>query len=492
MSIGRQRGLQALAANNHLFQTEVLLVSSTIAGDVTALRAALAGSLITPESSDYDEFRRVWNGDKNGHPAMIVCCESDADVAAAITFARDDGLEIAVRGGGHSFAGLSTVDDGLVIDLRRMNSVQVDPAARRARVGGGALLSDMDAATQAHGLATPAGMISHTGVAGLTLGGGVGWLTRKAGLSLDNLVSVRVVTADGRVLRAATDENPDLFWAIRGGGGNFGVVTEFEFQLHEVGPTIQFAMLFYGQDKAAEMFRLGRELLDELPRQFTLQMGAVNAPAAPFVPEQYHHQPGFVLLLADLSTEDTGAEAHARLVERIRQQLPPLFDMVTPMPFVELQQLNDEATAWGRHSYEKGSNLEELTDDVISVLVTQALLRTSPFAGMLILPMDGAYCDTSDADTAFGGARKPHFAVFLVSHCQGPEHLPADRDWVRAFWQALQPYSIGIGSYVNAMSEVEDDRVRATYSGKYPRLARIKAEYDPQNLFHRNLNILPA
>ena len=467
-------------------------MASTLAGDINALRAALSGQLITPESPDYDEFRRVWNGDKDGHPAVIVVCESDADVAAAISFALETGLEIAVRGGGHSLVGLSTVDDGLVIDLRRMNGVQVDPTARRARVGGGALLSDLDAATQAHGLAAPAGTISHTGIGGLTLGGGVGWLTREAGLSLDNLVSARVVTADGRVLRAADDENPDLFWAIRGGGGNFGVVTEFEFRLHEVGPTIQFAMLFYGQDQAAEMFRLGRALLDGLPRQFRLLTGAVNAPAAPFVPEQYHHRPFFVLLLADLSPERAGADAHARLVEQIRKQLPPLFDNVTPMPFVELQQLSDEATAWGLHCYEKSSYIEDLTDEVISVLVTQASLHTSPLSQMLIMPLDGAYCDVADVDTAFGGARKPHFAAFITGVAEGPEVLATDREWVRAFWQALQPYSIGIGSYVNAMSELEDGRVRATYGDKYARLARIKAEYDPQNLFHRNFNIPPA
>jgi FAD/FMN-containing dehydrogenase len=467
-------------------------MASTLAGDISALRAALSGHLIVPESPDYDEFRRVWNGDKDGHPAVIVLCESDADVAAAISFARDSGLEIAVRGGGHSLVGFSTVDDGLVVDLRRMNGVQVDPEARRARVGGGALLSDLDAATQAHGLATPAGTVSHTGVGGLTLGGGIGWLTRKAGLSLDNVVSARVVTADGQVRRVGHDENPDLFWAIRGGGGNFGVVTEFEFRLHEVGPTIQFAMLFYGQDQAAEMFRLGRALLDGLPRQFTLLIGAVNAPAAPSVPEQYHHQPGFVLMLADLSPEDAGADAHARLVEQIKQQLPPLFDVITPMPFVELQQQSDEVAAWGRRYYEKSSYIEDLTDEVISVLVTQAPLRTSPVSQVLIFWLDGAYCDAADADTAFGGARKPHFGVFLGRFAEGPELMAADRDWVRAFWEAMQPYSMGIASYVNAMSEFEDDRVRATYGDKYARLARIKAEYDPQNLFHRNFNILPG
>jgi FAD/FMN-containing dehydrogenase len=467
-------------------------MSRTLAYGVDTLRGALAGQLVTPESSDYDDVRRVWNADADGHPAVIVRCESDADVAAAIGFAREAGLEIAVRGGGHSLAGMSTVDDGLVIDLSRMNSVQVDPAARRVKVGGGALLSDMDAATQKHGLAAPAGMISHTGVAGLTLGGGLGWLTRRAGLSIDNLESVRLVTAAGQVVRAAADENPDLFWAVRGGGGNFGVVTQFEFRLHEVGPNIRFAMFFYGHDQAAEMFRLGREVLADLPRQFTLLMAATTAPAAPFVPEQFHNQRGYAILLADVSPEKQGAEAHEQLVARIRQQLPPLFDSVGPMPFVELQKLSDERTAWGHYCYEKSANFAELSDEVIEILVAQAPLRTSPLSMFLMVRLDGAYSDVADGDTAFGGTRTSQFGVFMTGVSLEQEQMATDRDWVRSCWQAVQPYAIGIGSYVNAMSELEDDRVRAAYGEKYPRLARIKAEYDPQNVFHRNQNILPG
>jgi FAD/FMN-containing dehydrogenase len=467
-------------------------MASTLAGGADTLRAALTGQLVTPESSDYDDVRRVWNADTDGHPAVIVRCESDADVVAAIGFARDAGLEIAVRGGGHSIAGLSTVDDGLVIDLSRMNGVHVDPAARRVKVGGGALLSDMDAAAQEYGLAAPAGMISHTGVAGLTLGGGLGWLTRRAGLSIDNLESVRLVTASGQVVRAAADENPDLFWAVRGGGGNFGVVTQFEFRLHEVGPNIRFAMLFYGQEQAADMFRLGREVLADLPPQFTLLMAATNAPAAPFVPEQFHNQRGYAILLADLSPEKLGAEAHDQVVARIREALPPLFDSVGPMPFVELQKLSDERTAWGQYCYEKSANVTELSDEVIEILVAQAPLRSSPLSMFLTVRLDGAYSDVRDGDTAFGGTRTPQFGVFITGAALEHELMAADRDWVRSCWQALQPHAIGIGSYVNAMSEFEDDRVRAAYGDNYHRLARIKTEYDPQNVFHRNLNILPG
>jgi hypothetical protein len=270
------------------------------------------------------------------------------------------------------------------------------------------------------------------------------------------------------------------------------VVTQFEFRLHEVGPSIRFAMLFYGQEQAAAMFRLGREVLAELPRQFTMLMAATNAPAAPFVPEQFHNQRGYAILLADVSPEEQGAEAHEQVVARIRQQLPPLFDSVGPMPFVDLQKLSDETMAWGQYSYEKSANFSELSDDVIEILVAQAPLRSSPLSMFLIVRLDGAYSDVADGDTAFGGSRAPQFGVFISGVSLEQQEMVTDREWVRSCWQALQPHAIGIGSYVNAMSEFEDDRVRAAYGDKYVRLARIKAEYDPQNVFHRNLNILPA
>jgi len=242
------------------------LMTQTVSGDIEALRAAMSGPVIGPVDPDYDEARKVWNADIDRRPVVIARCASPADVKTAIAFATEQGLEIAVRSGAHSMSGASVVDDGLVIDLSQLRQVTVDPGTKRARVGGGALLADLDAATQAHGLAVPAGLISHTGVAGLTLGGGMGWLTRQAGLSIDNLVSAQVVTADGRILRAAEDENSDLFWAIRGGGGNFGVVTEFEFRLHEVGPIVQLGLLFWGLEQGPEVLRLAREVIPTLPR----------------------------------------------------------------------------------------------------------------------------------------------------------------------------------------------------------------------------------
>jgi FAD/FMN-containing dehydrogenase len=421
---------------------------------------------------------------------VIAQCVSAEDVRAAILFAVRNGLEIAVRGGAHSMSGASTVDDGLMIDLSAMNRVTIDPEAKRARVGGGAKLGELDAAAQAHGLATPAGMVSHTGVAGLTLGGGMGWLSRQFGLSLDNVMSVQIVTADGRILRAAADENPDLFWAVRGGGGNFGVVTEFEFQLHEVGPMVRFGMMFWGLDQGVEVLTTARELIPTLPRDVNLVIGGVNAPPAPFVPEQHHYQPGFALMLVGFGAP----EHHDEALAAIRRLAPePLFEFATPMPYTALQQLIDEPNDWGKYCYDKGSYLDELTDDAIAVIAEHVALKTSPLSNTLFYRLDGAFCEVGDDDTAFSGLRAPQYAIFIIAVCPVPEMLPAERDWVRSFWDALQPHTLGIGSYVNAMSENDFDRVKAGYGDtKYERLARIKAEYDPGNVFHRNANIMPA
>ena len=272
-------------------------MTQTATEGIGDLRAVMEGPVIMPGDPGFDDGRRVWNGGIDRRPAVIARCTSAADVAAALGYAREHGLEVAVRGGAHNPAGTAVCDGGLMIDLSLLNHVAVDPGARRARVGGGALLADLDAATVAHGLAVPAGVVSHTGVGGLTLGGGMGWLTRKFGLSIDNLVSAEVVTADGRVLRASAGEHPDLFWAIRGGGGNFGVVTSFEFALHEVDPMVQFGLFFWPLDQGARALRLAREITAAMPPQINAVVGAVNAPPAPFVPEQYHFAPGYVLLL---------------------------------------------------------------------------------------------------------------------------------------------------------------------------------------------------
>jgi FAD/FMN-containing dehydrogenase len=377
-----------------------------------------------------------------------------------------------------------------MIDLSLLSAVTVDPETRRARVGGGALLADMDAATQAYGLAVPTGLVSHTGVGGLTLGGGMGWLTRKFGLTIDNLLSAEIVTADGQVQRATPDQHPDLFWAIRGGGGNFGVVTSFELQLHEVDPLVQFGLFFWSLDQGPEALRLAREITASMPPDINAVVGAVNAPPAPFVPEQHHFAPGYVLLLTGFD----GAPEHAQLADQIRESLPPLFDLVTPMPYVELQKLLDEANAWGLYCYEKGTYVEDLSDEVIDVVTSYVPQKNSPMSILLFYRLDGAYCRASDEETAFSGGRSPRYGTFIVAVAPDAGLLAADRGWVRDAWEALRPHAIGSGDgYINGTAELGGDRVRGSYgAAKYERLARIKGEHDPDNLFHLNANIRPA
>ena len=451
-------------------------------------RPGFDGEVLLPHDAGYDEARSVWNGDIDRRPALIARCGAPAQVAQAIALARHEGLELSVRGGGHNFGGSAVCDDGVMIDLSPMNDVTVDAAARRARCGGGATWADLDGATQAHGLGVTGGFISHTGVGGLTLGGGMGWLTRMAGLSCDNLVSAEVVVADGRVLRASVEENEDLFWAIRGGGGNFGVVTEFEFALHEVGPLAQLGLFFWPAEQGVEALRHSRSVVAGLPAGVGALIAGLSAPPAPFVPEQHHFAPGFALLVASWGSP----EAHAELVAPVRDALPPLFELVTPIPYTELQKMFDEGNAWGMHAYEKALYLDELSDEVIDIFAEQLPRKASPLSFVPVFPLDGAYQQVGDDDTAFGGSRSARFVFNIAALCPVPDLLPADRAWVRSFWEALRPHASGSGSYVNFMTDVEEDRVRAAYGpAKYERLARIKGDYDPDNVFRNNANIKP-
>ena len=450
---------------------EETLMTQTIDGALHRLREILDGQVIEPADPDYDQARKLWNADIDRHPAVIARCTGATDVAAAIGFAREHGLEIAVRGGAHSMSGASSVDGGLVVDLSLLREVSVDPQTRRARVGGGALLSDLDAATAPHGLAVPAGLISHTGVGGLTLGGGMGWLTRRAGLTVDSLASAQVVLADGRIVRTSSDQHPDLFWAIRGGGGNFGVVTEFEFHLHDLDPTVQFGMFFWGLDQGRDVLRLARDLIAGMSPEVNIVIAGLNAPPAPFVPEQHHFQPGYALLLTGFD----GTPHHAALADRIRAELPPLFDMVTPMPYVALQQMIDGANGWGQFNYEKSAYLPELTDSVIDVITEHLPAKNSPLSVVLFYRLDEAYCAVADDDTAFGGTRTPRYAAFIVAITPDQATLAADRAWVRTLFDALQPASRDTGTYINAMTEYDEHRVRTTYGpGKYARLAPVR------------------
>ena len=464
-------------------------MTQMVGGHTTDLRTRMAGPVFGPGDEGYDAARRLWNSAIDGRPAVIARCHSSADVAAAVTYAVANRLEVAVRGGGHSVSGMSTVDGGLVVDLSEMDGVVVDPVAQRARVGGGALLGALDAAAQEYGLATPAGAVSHTGVGGLTLGGGMGWLTRKFGLSIDNLESVEIVTADGQVRRASADEHPDLFWAVRGGGGNFGVVTEFEFRLHPVDPTVQVGLLFWRLDQGREVLELARGVIASLDPELNVILGALNAPPEPFVPEQYQMQPGWAMVVVGFGADG----AHADLLERLRRTLPPLWEFVSPMPYVALQQLFDESNGWGQYNYERSTYLADLSDEVIEAFVERVPAKTSPLSHVLFYRLDGAYCAPGEDDNAFGGERTPRYAAFLLAVAATPEMLDADRAWVRTLSDALAPHAVLRGTYVNGLAEADADRVRAAYGdAKYQRLAQVKNTYDPDNVFHRNANIAPA
>ncbi len=463
---------------------------TAVAGQgLDGLRSRFSGRVITAADGDYYQARSVWNGAIDAHPAVIARCAGAGDVAAAVGFAQDAGLEVSVRGGGHNFGGAAVGDGGLTIDLSTMCEVMVDPDARTARVGGGATLAQLDAATQAHGLATTGGTVSHTGIGGLTLGGGFGWLTHQFGLSCDNLLSAEVVTATGEVLRASAAQHPDLFWALRGGGGNFGVVTEFEFQLHPVGPLAQLGLFFWDLEDGEAALALAQQVTADLPPRMGALIAGLNAPPAPFVPGQHHFRPGYALIVAAF-----GADAeHARLADQIRSALPPLFEFITPIPYIGLQQILDEAAPWGILEYEKSLYLDALSPGVISIIAAQMRRKQSPMSLLLAFPMGGAFCQVPDEATAFGGSRAPGMIVNAAAIAPEPGLLAADRDWARKIWQDLLPYAPGTGSYVNFMNDYEADRVRASYGpAKYQRLAQVKAAYDPGNVFHRNPNINPA
>jgi len=457
--------------------------------DVSPLRDHVAGAVLSPRDEGYEGARSVWNGDIDRRPGVIVRCQGTGDVAAALGFARDRGLPVAVRGGGHNFAGNGVCEGGVMIDLSPLNAITVDPAARRAVCGGGTTWAALDAATQAHGLAVPGGTVSHTGVGGLTLGGGFGWLTAKAGLSSDNLVSAEVVTADGKVVRAAEDADADLLWALKGGGGNFGVVTTFEFRLHEVGPLVNLGLFFWRIERATQALRFARDFVKTLPADMGVLIAGLNAPPAPFVPEEHHFAPGVALLVAGFGSP----EEHQRAVQPVLDQGGPLVRFVTPIPYVELQKMLDESAPWGIRAYEKALYLDDLTDDVIAVMADQLPRRQSPMSFVPVFRLSGAFEGVGEDDTAFGGPRTAAYGFNIAALAPTPEGLEADRAWVRSFWQALRPYASGAGSYVNFMAEYEEDRVRAAYGpAKYDRLARLKARYDPDNLLRLNANIRPA
>jgi FAD/FMN-containing dehydrogenase len=446
------------------------------------------GELVDPGHPAYDEARRVWSGSIDRRPAAVARCRDADDVAAAVTACTTLGLPLAVRGGGHSMAGHSTCDDGIVVDLSAMRSVTVDPVARRARVAGGALLGDLDRATQEHGLAVPAGQVSHTGVAGLTLGGGVGYLMRKYGLTIDSLRSAELVTAEGQFVRASEEDNEDLFWALRGGGGNFGVVTEFEFDLHEVGPIVNAGVLVFPYERAGEVLRASRELMAGAPDELTIHEILITLPMHEPFPPHLQGTRAAMLAIAHVGTEE---EARAD-VEPLRE-LGPSFDLLGPMPLLALQTMIDDDTRHGLGHYSKAQWLAGYEDGLIDALVERMPLAPSPMSHVITARMGGAIERVPAGDTAFA-----HRSAANLLWVIGLWDDPADPDephraWVNDIVEAARPHSTG-GVYVNGIEDGGGpERVVSAYGAEtFARLREVKRRWDPGNVFRLNANIPPA
>ena len=444
------------------------------------------GELLRPGDDDYHEARKVWNGAIDRRPALIARCASAADVAAALRLGRERDLPLAVRGGGHSIAGLSVNDDGLVIDLSPMRAIEVDPGARTARAGGGVLWGELDAATQAHGLATVGGIVTHTGIAGLTLGGGIGWLMRRHGATVDNLLAADVVTVDGDLLRASEDENPDLFWGLRGGGGNFGIVTSFEYRLHEVGPTILGGPLYFALEDGPEVLRFYRDFIADAPDELTTILNLRMAPPLPFIPPEFHGQPVVTIAVCHVGDLERG-EA---LLDPLRRCATPLVDAVTPRPYVELQQLFNPAVPHGWHYRWRSWELPPLTDGAIDTLVDQAARITSPRSYIIVFQLGGAV-GRPEHDTAYNQRDAAHDVNINAVWLEGDPEADRHVQWVRDCYAALEPHSEG-RVYVNFLEDEGQDRVRAAYGPvKHDRLKALKRRYDPENLLRGNQNISP-
>jgi FAD/FMN-containing dehydrogenase len=446
------------------------------AAAIDRLRAGIPG-VVDPTHAEYDSARRVWNGMIDRHPAAIVRCTSVADVQAALAFARAEGLPIAVRGGGHNAAGLSTSDGGLVIDLAPMNQVEVDVGAGTARAGGGTTWGQFDAATQAHGLATTGGAISTTGIGGLSLGGGIGWLMRRHGLACDNLVAAEVVTADGQILTASADEHPDLFWALRGGGGNFGVVTAFTFRLHPLTDVLG-GLLVHPAERGGDLLRFYREATSKAPDDLTLFAGLMTSPDG--------------LPISALVTCHQGpADEAARDTQPIRDFGPPLADQVARMPYTAQQAMLDEGFPAGLQVYWKSHFLTGLVDAAIDILVDHFGRITSPLSAIILEHLGGAVARVGIDDTAFRYRTAP-YNLAVIARWTDPSEADRHIAWTRDLFEAMQPFAEGV--YVNYLADDEEpDRVLAAYgAATYARLAEIKATYDPDNVFAATQNIQPA
>jgi FAD/FMN-containing dehydrogenase len=460
--------------------------AATVTGlDTTALDGQVRGEVIRPGDEGYDTARAVHNAMIDRRPALIVRATDVADVMAGVDFARDNEVPLAVRCGGHNVAGFGTVDDGIVLDLSLMKGIRVDPVARAATVQGGCTWGDVDHATHAFGLATPGGVVSTTGVGGLTLGGGLGYLTRRYGLSIDNLLSADVVLADGSFVTASEDQNEDLFWALRGGGGNFGVVTSFTFRLHPVDTVIAGPML-WPIEQAPEVMRMYEQLLADAPEELSGLFAFLVVPPGPPFPEELHlkNMCGVVWCHTGTPEEADQALAPARALG------PPAFELVGPMPHPVLQSLFDELTVAGMHEYWRADFFNDFSDESIAAHVEHFAKVPTVFSGTFIFPIDGAAGRVAPDATAFS-YRDARFAEVINGIDPDPGLADPLKAWVIESWEAVHPYSAG-GAYVNFIPDEGQERVQAAYRHNYTRLAQIKKRYDPTNLFRLNQNIRPS
>jgi FAD/FMN-containing dehydrogenase len=448
------------------------------------LERGFGGRLFAPQDPDYDDARNVYNAMIDRRPALIARCADAQDVARTIGFARAHELPLAVRGGGHNGAGLAVCDDGVVADLSLLRAIEVNPETRTVRVGGGCTWGQVDQATHAHGLATPSGFISTTGVGGLTLGGGIGYLTRRYGLTIDNLLEADLVLADGTQARASAEENPDLFWAIRGGGGNFGVATSFKFALHPVS-TVLAGPTFWPLEQAEQVMRAYREFLPGAPRELNGFLALLTVPPAPPFPEELHFRQVCGIVWCYLGETEKKLDVLAPMLEVAE----PLMHAVGPMPYPGLQSMFDALYPPGLQWYWRADFLHELPDEAISRHAEFGARLPTLHSTMHLYPIDGAAHDVGQAQTAFS-YRDANWAQVIVGVDPDPANAAAIRQWTVDYWQATHPYSAG-GGYINFLMNEGQDRVQASYRENYQRLTEIKTAYDPDNVFHVNQNIAP-
>ncbi len=454
--------------------------------DIAGLQDGFRGELLRPQDPGYDDARKVWNGSITRFPALIARCAGVADVMAAVKFAKDNGLVVAVRGGGHSFPGLSVCDGGIVIDLSLMKGIRVDPEARTVRAQAGVLLGELDRETQAFGLAVPSGIVTHTGVAGLTLGGGINWLMRKYGLAIDQLLSVDLITAEGEFVKASASENPDLFWGVRGGGGNFGIVTEFEFRLNPVGPIVLAGPIFWPMEESPNVLRFYREWIVEAPDELMTIIIHRKAPPLPFVPQELHGK----LVVGVVCCYAGSVEEGEQVVKPLKEFGSPVLDLCVPKPYLAHQAMFDPSFQHGWWYYMRACDVAELTDEVVDITVEHSLRISSPLTAFPIWQLGGAVARVDEDETAFGGRGAGHTFNITASTATS-EGFDEEREWVRNFWSALEPYHTSV--YVNFLMEEGEERIRQAYGAKkYDRLKALKRRYDPDNLFRLNQNIRPA